>query len=65
MTKRIMLIKFSDDRGTTEDTVDLDCLHREFFCLLRETLADSNLFSGPVGHLNLSPSVSGMYLHFK
>ncbi len=55
----MMSIKFSDDRGTTEEAVDLGGPHREFLRLLIKALADSDIFSGPEGNLNLALSASG------
>uniref|UniRef100_UPI003AAB1521 uncharacterized protein n=1 Tax=Centroberyx gerrardi TaxID=166262 RepID=UPI003AAB1521 len=49
-----MSIKFSDDRGTTEEAVDLGGPRREFLHLLMEALAESDMFEGPEGHLNLA-----------
>lgn len=57
-----MSVKFSDDRGTTEEAVDLSGPRREFLRLLMETLAESDMFEGPEGHLNLALSSSGVYI---
>ena len=42
--------------------MDLGGPHREFLCLLMETLAESDMFEGPEGHLNLALSSSGVYI---
>ncbi|KAE8300718.1 G2/M phase-specific E3 ubiquitin-protein ligase [Larimichthys crocea] len=55
-----MSVKFSDDRGTTEEAVDLGGPRREFLRLLMETLAESDMFEGPEGHLNLALSSSAV-----
>lgn len=57
-----MSIKFSDDRGTTEEAVDLGGPRREFLRLLMEALAESDMFEGPEGHLSLALSSSGEYI---
>lgn len=57
-----MSVKFSDDRGTTEEAVDLGGPRQEFLRLLMETLAESDMFEGPEGHLNLALSSSGVYI---
>lgn len=61
--KKKMSIKFSDDRGTTEEAVDLGGPRREFLHLLIKALADSDMFSGPEDNLNLALSASGL-CHF-
>lgn len=59
---KMMSIKFSDDRGTKEEAVDLGGPRREFLRLLMEALAESDIFEGPKGHLNLALSSSGVYI---
>ncbi|XP_073729858.1 G2/M phase-specific E3 ubiquitin-protein ligase-like [Misgurnus anguillicaudatus] len=49
-----MCIKFSDDKGTTEEAVDLGGPRREFLRLLMEALSHSEMFEGHEGHLNLA-----------
>lgn len=58
--KKKTFIKFSDDRGTIEEAVDLGGPRREFLRLLIKALADSDMFSGPEGNLNLAVSASGL-----
>ncbi|XP_049416169.1 G2/M phase-specific E3 ubiquitin-protein ligase-like isoform X3 [Epinephelus fuscoguttatus] len=58
--KKKTFIKFSDDRGTTEEAVDLGGPRREFLRLLIKALADSDMFSGPEGNLNLALSASAV-----
>ncbi|XP_045913676.1 G2/M phase-specific E3 ubiquitin-protein ligase-like isoform X2 [Micropterus dolomieu] len=55
-----MSVKFSDDRGTTEEAVDLGGPRREFLRLLMEALVKSEMFEGPDGHLNLALSSSAV-----
>lgn len=59
---KMMSIKFSDDRGTKEEAVDLGGPRREFLRLLMESLAESDMFAGPKGNLNLALSSSGVYI---
>lgn len=56
-----MCIKFSDDKGTTEEAVDLGGPRREFLRLLMEALSHSEIFEGHEGHLNLALDSFGMY----
>lgn len=59
---KMMSIKFSDDKGTTEEAVDLGGPRREFLRLLMDSLAESVMFEEPKGHLNLALSSSGVYI---
>lgn len=59
---KMMSIKFSDDRGTTEEAVDLSGPRPELLRLLMESLAESDMFEGPKGRLNLALSSSGVYI---
>lgn len=56
-----MCIKFSDDKGTTEEAVDLGGPRREFLRLLMEALSHSEMFEGHEGHLNLALDSFGIY----
>ncbi|XP_062401837.1 uncharacterized protein LOC134092781 isoform X2 [Sardina pilchardus] len=49
-----MTIKFSDDMGVNEEAVDLGGPRREFLRLLMEALANSSMFEGRNGKLNLA-----------
>ena len=42
--------------------MDLGGPRREFLRLLMETQAESDMFEGPEGHLNLALSSSGVYI---
>ncbi|CAL8237336.1 unnamed protein product, partial [Arctogadus glacialis] len=47
-------VRFSDDKGTSEEAVDLGGPRREFLRLLTEALAQSSVFEGTEGNLNLA-----------
>ncbi|XP_056132671.1 G2/M phase-specific E3 ubiquitin-protein ligase-like [Lampris incognitus] len=49
-----MTIKFSDDKGTREEAIDLGGPKREFLRLLVEALSQCDMFEGQEGHLNLA-----------
>lgn len=57
-----MFIKFSDDKGNAAEAVVLGNPCREFLCLLMESLAESDIFEGPKGNLNLALSSSSAYI---
>lgn len=56
-----MCIKFSDDKGTTEEAVDLGGHRRENLRLLMEAPSHSKMFEGHEGHLNLALDSFGIY----
>ncbi|KAM4528196.1 G2/M phase-specific E3 ubiquitin-protein ligase [Odontesthes bonariensis] len=53
-------VRFSDDKGTTEEAVDLGGPRREFLRLLTEALAQSEMFEGTEGNLNLALDASAV-----
>ena len=53
-------VRFSDDKGTTEEAVDLGGPRREFLRLLTEALAQSEMFEGTEGN-NLALDASGSH----
>lgn len=58
-------VRFSDDKGKTEEAVDLGGPRREFLRLLTEALAQSEMFEGTEGNLNLALDATGtLYLVF-
>ena len=54
-------VRFSDDKGTSEEAVDLGGPRREFLRLLTEALAQSSVFEGTEGNLNLALDSSGSH----
>ncbi|XP_041644921.1 uncharacterized protein LOC121510767 [Cheilinus undulatus] len=52
--------QIDNTQGTTEEAVDLGGPRREFLRLLIKALADSDIFSGPEGNLNLALSASAV-----
>lgn len=54
-----MYIKFSDDLGLHEEAVDLGGPRREFLHLLMKAIAQSQMFEGRDGKLNLALDSSG------
>ncbi|XP_007545174.2 uncharacterized protein LOC103133341 [Poecilia formosa] len=55
-----MCIKFSDDLGLHEEAVDLGGPKREFLHLLMEAIAQSPMFEGRDGNLNLALNSSAL-----
>lgn len=54
-------VKFSDDKGTSEEAIDLGGPRREFLRLLMEALSQSEMFEGHEGHLHLALDFTGLY----
>lgn len=54
-------VKFSDNKGTSEEAVDLGGPRREFLRLLMEALSRSEMFEGHEGHLHLALDFKGLF----
>ncbi|XP_063762683.1 G2/M phase-specific E3 ubiquitin-protein ligase-like [Eleginops maclovinus] len=52
-------VRFSDDKGATEEAIDLGGPRREFLRLLMQTLSESEMFEGREGHRNLALDFRG------
>lgn len=55
-----MSVRFSDDRGQTEEALDFGGPRREFLRLLMDAISKSEMFEGQEGHLNLALNASAI-----